>query len=852
MAAAVRYQATGNVATLIPRAVITLAEGAMRTMNLHRLLKWAAALLLIGALAGGAALGTLARSAPPEPERRTEAVADENQYRTSFKNGATIEVVGISTVPSGPHTWWKPDGSPLTEAPVDPIARRTSLRESEEARVILVRVSGVTKNDNFRWHPTHATSSWGGRPKTNGQNAPELEYYEARFGRDRGNCEVQGRLAAGGWKTEVSNDGRGGVGMFVNGHKYAFGKARAYSSRGQSMTVFAVAHNFFEQDRRIVAVDRDGTEHPAVSYSAGSDGDKRWVIDLIDGEFPLAPEQIKEYLVQFRPFEVAEIKGIALNPGSTAKPATKADSPHSKTGPSIASSSIDPNSDTDGDGLPDFQEIHKYRTDPRKFSTAGDRVSDGDPERRREYTYSIRSVVKVMPPVNLECLNDDYQDARVLSRGDHFVELEVIHYPLNTNAQAIRSNPDWRRDARSKEEYVRPGITTNWDDAMRRDLVAALDSDGIDPERLDDRELVSRVSAWLLANSKYVSMFCTHSIHYPEGRPAIYPGLEAQFEREKGDRAWSVAEQFDHELFGRAMFAHRTHGSCTSTAVFLTTALRALGIPTRMVLAIPMVDGNDKAQLAMVQQGIHHHRVRRTLLQGLSAAKGYANHTFNEVWVGGRWVRLNYKALGQNTLDGNLMGLLTHVNTFSDLSEVPLAATWGKRYASGERDAVFRFGNPYRCEEISDHFGKFAKIDNPEVREHRLITISRAYWADDPNAHETIKSTKWLFHADGSRSLLLHGEEWLSDGPGPQYRPFLEAAGKDFVFKAGGRPDVHGRITTSSITWQSRDLHEIEVLIPREQYVKMEPDVEYTVTPPNDVAGYQWKIKGPVTITKKP
>ena len=29
------------------------------------------------------------------------------------------------------------------------------------------------------------------------------------------------------------------------------------------MTVFAVAHNFFGQDRRLVAVDHDGKPHPA-------------------------------------------------------------------------------------------------------------------------------------------------------------------------------------------------------------------------------------------------------------------------------------------------------------------------------------------------------------------------------------------------------------------------------------------------------------------------------------------------------------------------------------------------------------------------------------------------------------
>ncbi len=180
-----------------------------------------------------------------------------------------------------------------------------------------------------------------------------------------------------------------------------------------------------------------------------------------------------------------------------------------------------------------------------------------------------------------------------------------------------------------------------------------------------------------------------------------------------------MEQELDRELFGKSMFANRIHGTCTSSAVFLTTALCALGIPTRMVLGIPLVDGNDVAQIDMVRNAIHHHRVRQTLLSGLSTAQGYANHTFNEVFIGGRWARLNYSKLGQNSLDANTMGLLTHVNTFNDLSEVPLAATWGKRYALGERDEVFRYGNPYRCVELSDHFGKFAKVENPEAREHR-------------------------------------------------------------------------------------------------------------------------------------
>jgi hypothetical protein len=849
--AAVRFAARGTAATLIPSTAALLAQGASRAMSFYRLTKYAAALLLIGVAAAGAGMGMLARSAPPEPQRKAAAEPDQNRYRRTMAGGATLEVIAVSSFPAGPTKWWRPDGTPLAEPPADPLTYPYQ-HTDEELRTVLVQISGLPKDANLRWLPTFDSGYSGHSPTRAGQKVPGLEAYIVSLRRDRTTCDVKIRLASGPWKTEASHDGSGGTGMFVNGHKFTFGKARSYTAHGRQMTVFAVAHNFFGQDRRLVAIDRGGKAHAAVSYSSGSDGDMKWVIDLIDAEFLLAPDQIKEYQVQFRPFELAEIKDIALNPNSTGKATTKTDGLRPETRSTTVSFAVDPNVDTDGDGLSDFQELHKYRTDTKKMSTAGDGVSDGDRQRRREFTYTIRSIVKVMPPVNLECLDDDYQDARVVARGENFVELEVIHYPLNTNAAAIRGNPEWRRDAESKQDYLCPGITTNWNDAMRRDLIAALKADGIDPGRLDDKELVSRASSWLMANTKYVNMFCTHYIYYPAGRPAIYPGLKARFESEKGDRAWTVQEQLDHELLGRSMFANRTHGSCTSSAVFVTTALRALGIPSRMVLGIPLVDGNDRDQLAMVAKGIHHHRVRSTLLQGLSGAKGYANHTFNEVFVGGRWVRLNYNRLGQNTLDGSLMGLLTHVNTFNDLSEVPLAATWGKRYALGERDSVFRYGNPYRCEDVSDHFGKFAKVENPETREHRSLTISRAYWADDPDAHELIKGTKWLFRTDGSRSILIHADEWFDDGPGPQYRPFLEAAGKDFLLKADGRPDVRARTTTSSITWHSRNLHEIEVLIPPEEYAKMALGVEYTLAPPRDVAGYQWKLKGQVTLPKKP
>ena len=118
---------------------------------------------------------------------------------------------------------------------------------------------------------------------------------------------------------------------------------------------------------------------------------------------------------------------------------------------------------------------------------------------------------------------------------------------------------------------------------------------------------------------------------------------------------WANARK--RELFAREMFENRVHGSCTSSAIYLCGGLRAAGVPTRIVLVIPFVDANDPEQLALVENGIRHHRVRATALAGLRSIIGsWASHTFNEVLVGGRWRRLNYTRLGQPTLDEDLYG----------------------------------------------------------------------------------------------------------------------------------------------------------------------------------------------------
>jgi hypothetical protein len=493
--------------------------------------------------------------------------------------------------------------------------------------------------------------------------------------------------------------------------------------------------------------------------------------------------------------------------------------------------------------------------------TADKGASGADRQQRRERTYSVRAVIRVMPPYNLKALNDDYQDVRVRKETRDFVELEVILYPFNSNAEAIKGNPNWKTDYAAMKEYLAPGITTNWDDPMRKDLLRELVKDGIDPDKLTDKQIVEQVSRWLFKRSRYRYMFGTFFVGFPDGKAKILPGLKSAFEREKGDPKWTVQEQFEHELFGKQMFMHKSYGTCTSTAVYQTTILRALGIPTRMILCIPLADGSDPAQVEMVEKGLTHHRVRcDACLGALSGGTGFASHTFCEVFVGGRWRRLNYTTLGQNILERNYLGLMIHVHTFKDLSEANLAATWGRRYAKRQRDDVFRHSNPYRLMEVSDHFGKYAKVPNPAAdKELKWVTIDKAYWADDKDAPAEVRAMALRAQAADDPHLLqpregrfyIHCVEWLDNaGDYLQYKLFMRRADTRFVLRAKGKPDVSCRISTNFYTHPSRKLCELEVIIPSADYARMAGDVAYTLHPANGKKGYEWKVREGVKLLR--
>jgi transglutaminase-like putative cysteine protease len=465
----------------------------------------------------------------------------------------------------------------------------------------------------------------------------------------------------------------------------------------------------------------------------------------------------------------------------------------------------------------------------------------------REDTYTITSVLQVLKPADPADMNDDFQEARVLAQDNDSYTVEVTYYPLHR--QVIGENPNWREEDAGMTQYLRPTATENWDETMQRDLVAELRSAGIDPDHLTDKRLVEQVSQWAMRRAHSTEAFSIWAVAYPDGKPTVFPPLREAFERQKPEKTWTDEQMFDQEVLGRSMFYNKVHGSCTSASVYLATILRALGVPTRIVFCIPPFDSNDDGQARMFYDNVQHNQVRETVRAALDGTGGFENHLFNEVYVGHRWVRLNYRTLGQPILDSRYFGLLTHIYTCSDLSQVPLAQTWGMRFFKYPADQPkLSSVNPYRLISVRDHFGARAEINNPPVEpaELRTVTIIGLYLPDSPQVPKRAADALALKRTE--TDFLIAYKEWVP-GSYNQMRAFQKRASQDFLLIAAEKAEVRVHLSDLRKSAGDGSFQAYGAHILPEDKGKLVPGTAYGIQPINTNETYRWTVAPGLTFS---
>jgi hypothetical protein len=225
----------------------------------------------------------------------------------TLSSGATIEVVGISPHPSGPKTWWRPDGTPLPQPPCDPFRANIGAGGDIVVRAVVVRVQHLPPGATDRWWVNEANGGSNGQAESGGKPVFGLGELVSSFPRTLKICTVRFEVASGTWMTvQTWGKSNGAVGDLHG--SYIFSTPIATKTG----TTLSVVHDLGDVAVRVVAVDRDGKEHSS-RFQSGA-GVKDFV--QITVEFPLTLDEIREFRVQTRPYEVVELPGIALGPAN--------------------------------------------------------------------------------------------------------------------------------------------------------------------------------------------------------------------------------------------------------------------------------------------------------------------------------------------------------------------------------------------------------------------------------------------------------------------------------------------------------------------------------------------------------
>jgi len=473
--------------------------------------------------------------------------------------------------------------------------------------------------------------------------------------------------------------------------------------------------------------------------------------------------------------------------------------------------------------ISDYAKVHKYGGD--------------DP---KEFTYTITSLMQLAKPIDVADMNDDYQDARLIGQDADSVTVEITYYPLNTNAEGISGIRNWKCAYAQMQKYLAPTATENWDEQMREDLLTELRQASIDPDKLTDLQVVKQVSEWLFRErqSEHTNAFTAYYVDYSAGLPEVLPSLRRLFDGQN-PAGKTDHEMFERELLGRSMFYKRVHGDCTSCSVYLATVLRALGIPARIVVFVPPADTNCPAQKEMLLAAIHHNCVRATIRHGLPPGGKFNDHWFDEAFVGNRWVRVNYDAVGQNTLEDAQLGLETHILTTDSLSSLRMAETWGSRLAKYEANELkISQLNPYHLLKVSDHFGRYFKTSNPEVNDEELrtVTVKEAYWRDALPAAVRPAVTN-----DDPSDFYIGIQEYIPHYAN-QMRDFEARAGHHFVLPSPGRPDLHATLTGWELSSEGR-YQMWGARIDEGSRKDIAAGAVYTIRPINTSETYKWSVK---------
>lgn len=260
--------------------------------------------VLLASLAGpSSATDTQADSIETQAEDPSES-KEEEQHKTT----PSVQVLAIGTCTESPNQWWDARGDLLKDVPFDMPARHSQIARDDAGswRRIVIRIDDLPEKAQIKWRIAGA-NSWGTVPHAR-EDLPTTSRLLGKWispadATQPVNMTVG--LADGSWKTIAESDSGAPSAQGSRGRSVVFSKAFASGSD----TTVIVSHNVFDENFRVVAVDRSDRVHDMVGrggFSAGS-------VYQVTARFRnVLPSQIDHVAFQVRPYQWTEFANIPL------------------------------------------------------------------------------------------------------------------------------------------------------------------------------------------------------------------------------------------------------------------------------------------------------------------------------------------------------------------------------------------------------------------------------------------------------------------------------------------------------------------------------------------------------------
>ena len=344
---------------------------------------------------------------------------------------------------------------------------------------------------------------------------------------------------------------------------------------------------------------------------------------------------------------------------------------------------LNPNSnDSDEDGLTDYDEITKYYTDPANPDSDNDGLLDSEWNERQEHTSTLYVKMRIITPFNTESMNDHFQDINVIEENKNNLLFELIFYP--DSYHIVEELPFGSIDYTTQnfQKFLEPDPLMNFDDEMTSMVQGEIYSNSQD---LSDLDVLESMFRWEKGRVKMMPGTTDKSKPYPEpfldieiteedeitfpSTPIMFSGKprEPEYSQFYSDELHNREWQMENIILGKEMFLNKSHGSCGSTANFHSTILRSIGIPTRIIQTVPVVNTSSTSQMKLLDE------LPNNVKSSLLSQMGY-NHFLVEAFIGGRWIRVN-----NNTYEDRfeMRGAFIKIIEFDSWKNVSFARTWG-------------------------------------------------------------------------------------------------------------------------------------------------------------------------------